>query len=361
MSSWTDGEVLQLKKAGNDVCRQTWLAKAPPIGTNGRPKEGDDINVFKAFVVNAYERKMYFSPGGGDASPPPPPTPPRQQQQQPLPSTRTAVAPVRTAPTPAPASVDLFSFDAAPSISSTPTPAAANDFFAPTATTATGATPMANDPFAAAPSSINTNNNTQSFANFASPAPAPIPPVAAAPATFDPFTLSGGSNTNQSTAVPPANDFGDFASAAPAPAAKKPIMNSANAGGLNSNTISSMGGMMAPSPQQQQQMRMMAMQQQQAGMGMPMNGTTMQMNPAMGMLPMNGGMNATNSMMPNMMQRAMPPSTMPMNQFMGSTTTNNNNAANGNTISASFGTAGSSQPQGSSNPSKPDPFAGLGF
>lgn len=60
MSSWTQAEVLALQKSGNDVARQTWLATAPPIGTGGRPKPGDDLNIFKSFIVDVYERKRYL-------------------------------------------------------------------------------------------------------------------------------------------------------------------------------------------------------------------------------------------------------------------------------------------------------------
>jgi hypothetical protein len=61
MSSWTETEVLQLTKAGNDVCRNTWLARAPPCGQQGRPQPGMDIMVYKRFIEAAYERKVYFS------------------------------------------------------------------------------------------------------------------------------------------------------------------------------------------------------------------------------------------------------------------------------------------------------------
>jgi hypothetical protein len=60
MSSWDQGEVLKLKKNGNEVARNTWLAAAPEPGMGGRPKEGDDVNVFKRFVVAVYEEKKYY-------------------------------------------------------------------------------------------------------------------------------------------------------------------------------------------------------------------------------------------------------------------------------------------------------------
>eukprot|EP00535_Pseudo-nitzschia_heimii_P003161 CAMPEP_0197175410 /NCGR_PEP_ID=MMETSP1423-20130617/1635_1 /TAXON_ID=476441 /ORGANISM="Pseudo-nitzschia heimii, Strain UNC1101" /LENGTH=512 /DNA_ID=CAMNT_0042624571 /DNA_START=312 /DNA_END=1850 /DNA_ORIENTATION=+ len=60
MSSWTDKEVAELERKGNDYARRTWLKNAPPIGQGGRPKEGDHIDVFKRFVVDVYERKRYY-------------------------------------------------------------------------------------------------------------------------------------------------------------------------------------------------------------------------------------------------------------------------------------------------------------
>lgn len=71
MSSWDHGEALKLKVHGNDYARKVWLATAPPPGVGGRPSEGDDIDVFKRFVVDTYERRRYYrepssSDGGGD-------------------------------------------------------------------------------------------------------------------------------------------------------------------------------------------------------------------------------------------------------------------------------------------------------
>ena len=60
MSSWDQGEVLKLSKHGNDYAMKVWLANAPDVGTNGRPKEGDDINVFKRFIVDVYEKKLCY-------------------------------------------------------------------------------------------------------------------------------------------------------------------------------------------------------------------------------------------------------------------------------------------------------------
>ena len=51
MSTWTESEVEALRMTGNDVARETWLANAPSIGTNGRPKEGDSIVRYKKKIT----------------------------------------------------------------------------------------------------------------------------------------------------------------------------------------------------------------------------------------------------------------------------------------------------------------------
>ena len=65
MSSWSDEEVAELERKGNDYARRTWLKHAPPVGQGGRPKEGDSIDVFKRFVVDVYERKRYYGEDEG--------------------------------------------------------------------------------------------------------------------------------------------------------------------------------------------------------------------------------------------------------------------------------------------------------
>ena len=66
MSTWTMSEVEELAAKGNDHARHTWLATAPPVGSGGRPTcSTSDLNVFKSFVVNAYERKLYYSNESG--------------------------------------------------------------------------------------------------------------------------------------------------------------------------------------------------------------------------------------------------------------------------------------------------------
>jgi hypothetical protein len=57
-----------LKTHGNEYARKVWLGNAPNIGEGGRPREGDDINVFKRFVVDVYEKKRYYvEPVDGDS------------------------------------------------------------------------------------------------------------------------------------------------------------------------------------------------------------------------------------------------------------------------------------------------------
>jgi len=65
MSSWSDQEVDELQKKGNDYARRTWLKNAPSVGQNRRPREGDNIDVFKRFVVDVYERKRYHGEDEG--------------------------------------------------------------------------------------------------------------------------------------------------------------------------------------------------------------------------------------------------------------------------------------------------------
>jgi Putative GTPase activating protein for Arf len=64
MSSWTDEEVSELERKGNDYCRRTWLKNAPPYGTSGRPQSGSDLAVYKRFVVDVYEQKRYYGADG---------------------------------------------------------------------------------------------------------------------------------------------------------------------------------------------------------------------------------------------------------------------------------------------------------
>lgn len=73
MSTWTEAEVDELldqNGGGNLACQHIWLAKAPIYGgrysgggsgSGGgyRPKQGDRIEIFKNFVVDAYEYQLF--------------------------------------------------------------------------------------------------------------------------------------------------------------------------------------------------------------------------------------------------------------------------------------------------------------
>lgn len=121
MSSWTDEEAMELQRKGNDYARRTWLKNAPPVGQGGRPKEGDVVDVFKRFVVDAYERKRFYgedegaSPAAAVATTAPVP---RVASVAPA-TTRTAAvrraAPPRAQPQADPPVADLLDFTPVPS------------------------------------------------------------------------------------------------------------------------------------------------------------------------------------------------------------------------------------------------------
>lgn len=115
MSNWTDAEVDELMDAhggGNTACQHIWLAKAPAFGgrySGGtRPREGDRVEVFKKFVMDAYEYGQFKA----DAGYTPAPAAPRAAC-----SAAAEYVPHHPAPAPAAAPVaaatrhDLVSFD----------------------------------------------------------------------------------------------------------------------------------------------------------------------------------------------------------------------------------------------------------
>eukprot|EP00981_Chlorochromonas_danica_P008149 scaffold2028_cov181-Ochromonas_danica.AAC.27 len=70
MSTWTEAEVDELldqNGGGNLACQHIWLAKAPIYGgrysggsgSGSRPKQGDRVEIFKQFVVDAYEYQLF--------------------------------------------------------------------------------------------------------------------------------------------------------------------------------------------------------------------------------------------------------------------------------------------------------------
>ena len=302
MSSWTDGEVLQLKTHGNDHCRNTWLAKAPPPGSGGRPREGDHIALFKSFIVDAYERKKYYGEGSSEDgrssnqhmshAPPAPAT--VSSSRPPPPSFPPAPAPP---PASAPA-VDLLSFESSAPAPSQPSVSSDNVFDPFNQTNTDNSFPLSSNSFSA-------NNETTSGPknNIALQPPQTTAPT---PNNNDPFGFASFSsqNMNHNTATP---------TPAAALPTKKPIMGGASSG---SNYASGTGNMNAfdslSAPQQmsssrqgmsqqmfmmqQQRMRMMQQQQMMMNHGNAMNpGAFQQGNMMMGSNGV-GGFNNMNMM-----------------------------------------------------------------
>ena len=230
MSSWTDAEVAELERKGNDYARRTWLKNAPPVGQGGRPKEGDHIDVFKRFVVDVYERKRYYGEDDGNTGGSTPQSAnfvaanhtPRVADPTPK---MTARAPVRkAAPQPAPPRAapvaDLLDFSSTPS--SIPLSGATSnsnslgntfvanfDAFAPTEPTSgrssgakTTATPsLIRQPVATSSTNSHDNAFVANFDAFApaisATGPSNTGEAAAAPIKKDPFqaTVSKGTSS----------------------------------------------------------------------------------------------------------------------------------------------------------------------
>lgn len=269
MSSWSDAEVDELQRKGNDYARRTWLKNAPVVGSGGRPKEGDHIDVFKRFVVDAYERKRYYGEDDGQqqqeqmksgvatAIPISQAAPVRSTPKMQLPPTRiSAPVPTRKAPVPAPAPVaDLLDFSAA--AQTAPATFQANfDAFQPAPATSTS--PQTKEP---------------SFADFktAGSDPFSVPPPAPAPATTK--SAFGFISPPPAAAPKPApvsapsvssnNDFADFSglslkespkptlsSVSTSQTMKKPVMSSQPGSSEKASLISAMN---MPSSTSQQQ------------------------------------------------------------------------------------------------------------
>ncbi len=250
MSSWTDGEIVQIRTVGgNDRARATWLASAPPPGQNGRPAPGSSIDVYKSFIVDVYERKKYYresTDNNGDNNAAPLSAPVVAQRQPQRLETRAPVPaqpPVQPTPPPQPVA-DLLDFGAFDTVSqpvpvSTTSSASANMFGEFTVSAA--ATPAAPifDPFAS-------NNSTT--ASIAAPSNAP--------AAVDVFGTAATTNPSLTSAPTMSNGFGSFdpfgagkglANGSTVPmstgtATKPPIMN--NAAVSSSNNIGIMMGNM---------------------------------------------------------------------------------------------------------------------
>ena len=74
-SNWSMEEVQELmpeKGGGNEAARRTFLANAPEVGGKyqggSRPKEGDKIEIYKQFVLDAYEYGKFKGSGGAPAA-----------------------------------------------------------------------------------------------------------------------------------------------------------------------------------------------------------------------------------------------------------------------------------------------------
>jgi hypothetical protein len=392
MSSWDHGEALKLKVHGNDYARKVWLATAPPPGVGGRPREGDDIDVFKRFVVDAYERRRYYrepdsSGGGSDGNDRGTDvvgaagkgTTVRSSMPSPTPATALNAPPVHTPPTVAPAAVvDLLDFGAfdtpASVVNSAPTAASASDtFFDPFND---NSAPMATDvssqsTSAAATSSSNNNNHINTNGNSS--------------ANFDAFapSMNGTSMANNISSMQSSNNsapdpFSVLAgtSAIPTNSWGMMPMNPNSVSNFNNSSAMMNGG----SPGVANNNMMMI-----NGGGMMNNGNVMMMNgnynvmnsrPAMminggfdSMMHNGGGVNSAvmNPMIPPTMvmpatmqqqqySQQQPPQSIIMNSRAGTSMFNSNSISN----NFSTGTTGNTKSAATSSSSaKPDPFAGL--
>ena len=425
MSTWTTGEVLALSSAktgGNDRARRVWLGNAPPVGAGGRPAEGSDVNVFKRFVVDAYDNRRYFreddEDGAGDggdgagagaglsvtattttttaaiAAPPAPP--PAAASRRPPPP------PPPPAPPAAPDLLDFFgAFDAAaatpPVAAVAPPPpppppgggSASFDPFGGGGGGGGGATAAA-IPAPGTASAANVGGGLDPFSGFAATAVAGgSPPYV----NDDPFARSSNSSTGSIRAIATTNGMGGIRDGANAMTMATsgrgvgnngmamPVMMNATSGGGSNATM--MNGMQQLHYQQQQQLQHQYQYHQQHRRQQQQQ---QQPQPAMMMM-----MNANNAMM-MMMQQQQPRQQQQQQQqpsFNGGTMGGSN--YNGNGLAAtsgrpaanavggmgwggvggvgSVGSVGGFIPSANgpasaadgSGGNKPDPFAGLGF
>jgi len=344
MSSWTDQEVMELQRKGNDYARRTWLKNAPPIGQGGRPREGDSVDVFKRFVVDVYERKRYYGEDEGVNAAPAVSSRPTHFATA-IPSapkttttTTTIRAPVRMAapppappPAAAPVVADLLDFTSMPSTTTSqasvvradtgatfeanfdafaPKPPAqvpAAGFSSGAASVATATAAVQNDPFQPTQSAaistgssfnfINNNNNNSSSSSNVATASLPGPTAPTVPAIKKPamnnhnmcqkssmissMTMPGTSNNQHGKNGMMGNGMG------------MGWNNNGNA--MNQSSFGGMGGMQPMQQQMTMQQQQMMMMQQKMNM---MNGVGM----GMGMGMVNN--NATgNGMMNHMMNQ----------------------------------------------------------
>jgi len=412
MSSWDHGEALKLKVHGNDYARKVWLATAPPPGVGGRPREGDDIDVFKRFVVDAYERRRYYrdptSSDGGDrgtditGAAEDAKNVVSMTVRPSMPSSAPAInaAPVHTpstiAPAPAPV-VDLLDFGAfdtpapAPAtfINSSPRVASSSDaFFDPFNNNSAA---MVNQSTSAAtnnPMTSNTGsnqaNNIMSFDAFAPSSKGTAMATNATSslqsnnATSDPFGVAMATNASSMQSNNATSDPFSVLAATP----NMPINNSWGMMPTNPNSMSNFNN---------STMMNGGMSNFASNNTMMMNGGGMMMNNGTAMMMMNGNFNAMNSnnammmkggfnnmihnggantammnsmsnggsMMPGSMQQynRPPPQSTIMNSQSGPSMFNNNSISNNFSAGSVAGDAKTAAQTSAST--KPDPFAGL--
>ena len=373
MSSWTDQEVAELQRKGNDYARRTWLKNSPPIGQGGRPREGESLDVFKRFVVDVYERKHYYGEDEGSnhnagAVGSRAAVPARVATTVAVPAApRTATtirAPVRKstpAPAPPPVVADLLDFTSMPSTTTSqagagntgniafqanfdafaptaaPLPASGSFSGAPTIAPAptTTSTPIQNDPFQPAQSAAAAVSSTGSSFNFinnnnftAALPPSPVP-VAAAPMPAIKKPVMNNHSMNQTSSLISSMNMSGPNNYRQG---NHNMMGNGNSNGMgwnNNGNQSSFGGMgnMQPMQQQmmmQQQQQQMMMMQQQMNMMNGMGG--MNNNNVMGGGMMNQNNNNNNNMMMMNQQRAMH---MHGNNNFGGMSNNRNGRSNG--------------------------------
>lgn len=379
MSSWDQGEVLKLKSHGNDYARRVWLATAPPVGVGGRPKEGDDINVFKRFVVDVYEHKKYYREdnvaGGVHVASTSAQVVQQPQRSVPAAAIQRQAAPKRVVqsvalvvePAPAVDLLDFGAFDSAPTSAPSVTSHVSHQHTvsAPAAVAAPSSNdifdPFNNSPIVTANAHVPAVNSAfanQSFTNATQNTDAAVP--SGGDVSFDPFV-----------------NFASAPSTTQMSVAKTPVMNTFNAnnammnnGGvtnnnfhngmnavMNNNSNAAMmngGGIMLNNNNNMMQQSNHFQQQQQIGSKFNTNTMPVQFNNNSNNNVLNGGVPSNNNIMMNggmvsnsIMQTNQPVMNMNVMQPMS------------NNISNNFG----GTPKSAANDAnkKSDPFAGLGF
>ena len=356
------GEVLKLKRYGNDYARKVWLAHAPEPGVGGRPSEGSDINVFKRFVVEVYENKKYYSADGEVSSPVKSSIEAPSQHKatfaptEPVQSSKPKPKAKPKAPAPAPV-VDLLDFGA---FDSTQTPGSvtqpvnqssdnvSNDF------ADFGAFESAAPSTSNQPSTSVASPTFDAFADFSqAPAPAPVPIN-----TFDPFNDASPATSTTTQSKDLLSMTQPTTSTTVSTATKKPVMGNNQS---TSNMISSMG--QAP---MMNNMGMNNMNNANQNMMNNMNMASFGGNNGM-MMQNQGMMNSQQQIM--MMQQQM--NNMAIHQSQQNQMQNNfnmmsngmmmGNMTGGNPMQGNRTMVSNSQPPNSVKKDANDPFAGLGF